>query len=387
MTRQQILHRLHRKNPRPCLELAACGVLFIALMACSLVAWKHGWWPVTFACWLLQAHIGHTSLLAFHQASHYTLHPNRWLNELQGVLLGSVILTPLSAYRWVHNQHHLHLGTPRDTELWPFVDPRTPRWQRLLAAAGELLFGFFYTPVIFLRGVLVARQMPRAKARRLVHEYAFCAALWTAVVIAVIHFGVMTEFVIGYLIPALLAGNLQSLRKFTEHMGLLGHDVASTTRTVIDASLPGRLLSASMLHIDLHGPHHRHAKIPHHHLPEATPITYEEELRDPASANVFASYFAAISAMVRTLADPRVGAQWLANGELVVPRQRMDGTDLHSAQSSSPPARSLHASRQATESETTNISTNSPIPGLPTQRTMATRLRAVALPAMNKESH
>jgi fatty acid desaturase len=387
MGRRQILHRLHRKNPRPCLELAACGILFLALMAGTLLAWKHGWWPVTIACWLLQAHIGHTSLLAFHQASHYTLHPNRRLNELQGVLLGSVILTPLSAYRWVHNQHLLHLGTSRDTELWPFVDPRTPRWKRLLAAAGELLFGYFYTPVIFLRGVLVAKGMPRAKARRLVHEYALCVGLWAAVAIAVIDFGVMEEFVVGYLIPALLAGNLQSLRKFTEHMGLLGHDVASTTRTVIDTSLPGRLLSASMLHIDLHGPHHRHAKIPHHRLPEATPITCEEEMRDPASANVFASYFSAIWAMVRTLADPRIGVQWLANGELVVPRPRMGGPDTLQAQSSSPPARSLHASRQATESETTKTSTNNPIPGLSAQHTIATRLRAVALPAMNRDSH
>lgn len=204
-THQQILHRLHRKNRRPCLELAACGVLFLAVMAGSLLAWKHGWWPVTFACWLLQDHIGHTSLLVFHQASHYALHPNRRLNELQGVLLGSVILTPLSAYRWVHNQHHLHLGTPRKTELWPFVDPRAPRWKRLLAASGKLLLGFFYTPVVFLRGELVASRMPRAKARRLVYEYALCAAVCTAVVIAVIRFDVMKEFVVGYLIPALLA--------------------------------------------------------------------------------------------------------------------------------------------------------------------------------------
>jgi fatty acid desaturase len=208
MTPKQILQRLHRNNFRPSLELAACAVLLLALTAGSLLAWKHGWWPVTFGCWLLQAHIGHTALLAFHQASHYTLHPNRWLNELMGVVLGSVILTPLSAYRWVHNQHHLHLGTLRDTELWPFVDPQTPRWKRRLAAAGELLFGFFYTPVIFLRGVLVARRMPRAKSRRLVHEYALAAALWTGVVIAVIRFGVMEEFAVGYQIPALLSGNL-----------------------------------------------------------------------------------------------------------------------------------------------------------------------------------
>jgi fatty acid desaturase len=317
MMRKEILQRLHHKSSRTLFESVASVALFFGVLIVTLLAWKNGCWPVIIIGWLLQAHVGHTNLLAFHEASHYTLHPSRRLNELQGIILGSVIFTPLSAYRWVHNQHHIHLGTPRDPELWPFVDPRATRWKRLLAAAAELLFGFFYTPIIFLRGVLVARRMPRATVRRLIKEYNICFTLWVAVLSAAISFGVMKEFIIGYLIPAMLAGNLQSLRKFTEHLGLLGQDVPSTTRTVIDTSLLGRLLSVSMLHIDLHGPHHLYAKIPHFHLPEATPIAYEQELCDPIAANVFPSYSAAIWAMVWTLPDPRVGAQWLTKGERV----------------------------------------------------------------------
>jgi fatty acid desaturase len=160
--------------------------------------------------------------------------------------------------------------------------------------------------------------MPRATVRRLVIEYTLCLALWAAVLATAISFGVTTELVVCYLVPAMLAGNLQSLRKFTEHVGLLGDDVPSTTRTIIDSSLLGRVLSASMLHIDLHGPHHLHAKIPHFRLPEATPIAYEQELCDPSSANVFPSYLSAIRAMVRTLPDPRVGAQWRENGKIAV---------------------------------------------------------------------
>jgi len=315
MTRKEILQRLHHKSSRTLLESVVSVGLFFGMLAVTLFAWENGYWPLVLISWLVQAHIGHTNLLAFHEASHYTLHPSRRLNEFQGIILGSVILTPLSAYRWVHNQHHIHLGTQRDCELWPFVDLKVPRWRRLLTAAAELLLGFFYTPIIFLRGVLVAQRIPRAAVRRLMWEYLICLALWGAVLTAVIRFGVTNEFIVGYLIPAMLAGNLQSLRKFTEHVGLLGHDVPSTTRTVIHSSMLGRLLSASMLHIDLHGPHHLHAKIPHFHLPEATPIAYEQELCDPAAANVFPSYVAAFWDMARTLLNPRVGAQWLANSE------------------------------------------------------------------------
>jgi fatty acid desaturase len=311
MTRKEFLQRLHRKSGRPFYEAGGWLAVFFGLMAVSLLAWENGYWLVSVICWLLQAHIGHANLLAFHEASHYLLHRDRRLNELQGVVIGSLILTPLSAYRWVHNMHHTHLGTPRDTELWPFVDASVPRWERVLAVIGELVFGFFYTPVVFLRGVLVAERMPRSTARRLVVEYALCVVTWAAILGTVSQFGVWEYFLVGYFVPSLIAGNLQSLRKFTEHMGLLGHDVPSTTRTVIDPTLAGRLLSASMLHIDLHGPHHRYSKIPHHNLTEATPVVYEQELCQPEGANVFRSYAGAIWDMVKSLGNPRVGAQWL----------------------------------------------------------------------------
>lgn len=316
MTRKQLLQSFHRKHLRPTLEMAALVVVFFGLIPVSLLAWGAGLWPVTVVIWLVQAHFGHSILLAFHEASHYVLHPDRRLNELQGIGIGTLILTPLSAYRWVHNQHHTHLGTERDTELWPFVDPNAPRWRRWAAAAGELLVGFFYTPVVFFRGVLVAEQMPRHTKRRLVAEYTLSAAFWATTLAAVGYFGVWEGFLVGYLVPSLLAGNLQSLRKFTEHMGLMGRDVPSATRTVIDPTAFGRALSASMLHIDLHGPHHLYGKIPHARLPEATPVVYEHELQDPRAANVYTSYPAAIWDMLKTLGNPRVGSQWLRPAEI-----------------------------------------------------------------------
>jgi fatty acid desaturase len=308
------LHDLHRKGVRAALDAVACALLYFGLMAASILAWRSGAWLLALVCILAHAHVTHANLLAFHEAAHFLLHPRRWWNELFGILVGTLSFTPLSAYRWVHNQHHGHLGTERDTELWPYVDPSVPRWQRRLTAAGELLLGFFVTPALFLRGVWMAERLPRPVARRLVAEYALCVVAWGLGLSAIGYFGVWGEFVVGYLAPSLIAGNLQSLRKFTEHLGLLGQDVPSTTRTVLDPSVAGRLLSASLLHIDLHGVHHRRAKIPHFRLPEAVPVVYEHELSNPAGANLFRSYPAAIWAMLKTLGDPRVGTQWLRSG-------------------------------------------------------------------------
>ena len=141
-------------------------------------------------------------------------------------------------------------------------------------------------------------------------EYAICGLLWgTLFGLAAIYDG-WQVLLIGYFVPVVIAGNLQSLRKFTEHMGLCGDTILSTTRTVVDRRWFGRLMSDSMLHIDYHGTHHRYAKVPHYNLPAATPLVYKPG--QPA-VPIFSSYSSAMLDMLWTLHDPRVGRQWLAN--------------------------------------------------------------------------
>jgi len=305
------LQALHRKSPRTLIEAAISITLFFLLLATSIIAWEFGYWPLTILCWVVHGHIGHTNLLAFHEASHYTLHPRRFANEFQGIALGSLILTPLSAYRWVHNQHHRHLGRSSDSEFWPFTNPAMPRGWRILAAFAELFLGFFYTPILFLRGVLVAEQMPSSLRKRLLVEYGLAVLLWTTIVGTVAAFELGSWFLIGYLVPVFLAGNLQSVRKFTEHMGLLGSTTDTNTRSVIDKTLLGRFLSVTILHIDYHGPHHQYAKIPHYNLPAAAKLLGTAQRCQIENEHVYRHYPHAIWDMLKTLANPRVGPQWL----------------------------------------------------------------------------
>jgi fatty acid desaturase len=130
--------------------------------------------------WLIVAHLMHSQLLAFHEAAHGVLCPKRWLNELAGIVIGTLHLIGLSLFRAVHHTHHAYLGTVKDEQLWPFVNPRTPRWRRCLAAFLELSFGMFFDAVQFWRAFLRRGspiQNPEVR-RRIWAETALTAALW-----------------------------------------------------------------------------------------------------------------------------------------------------------------------------------------------------------------
>ena len=281
---------------------------YFLLAGAAVWTWFHGLWPLTAVIWVLGAHVGHMKLAAFHEASHGTLHPTRWRNDMQGMLVGTIMFIPLSVYRLAHWQHHAYLASPKDPELWPFVLPGTPRWARVLAALAEIVLGCIYTPLLFLRAVLISRNLPRAQRRRIWIEYSLCAALWSALLTVVACNGWWEAFAVGYLAHTVVAGAMQTLNKYTEHLGLLGDSPLTSTRTVVDEGQPGRALSMSMLNIDYHGTHHRYAKVPFYHLPEATTIVYSEG--EPAEP-IYESYWSAMCDMLKCLGDPKVGRQWL----------------------------------------------------------------------------
>lgn len=305
------LQRLHVRGSQSFWQESAYVTVYFTLVGVAIFTWYNGLWPVTLLCWGIMGHIGHMNLIAFHEASHRTLHPNRLLNETMGILLGTIILTPLSVYRWVHNQHHSYLGTPKDTEMWPFVIPTVNRAWRLIAATGELCLGFFYTPIVFLHGYLIAHTMPRRTDIRIRYEYLLIVLFLITLVTSLSLFQVWGPFVIGYLIPSMISGNLQTVRKFTEHLGLFGDTLLTKTRTVVPEGPVGKLLSESMMHIDYHGTHHRFARIPHYNLPQATPYVYTPE---KAAVPIYKTYAAAMWDMAKSLGDPRVGHQWKAEG-------------------------------------------------------------------------
>jgi len=258
---------------------------------------------------LLASHLMHGALVGFHEASHGFLTRSRRLNEVDGIILGVLSFMSFSLYRAAHQSHHANLTTERDEELWPFVHPGMPRWGRVLAAFLELTAGLLFTPFLFLRTFLRTGSPIRNKKvrRRIWAELALMVVVWIGIVSAVTYWNAWRYFLVMYLVPAILAANLQSWRKYIEHVGLAGSTVNSSTRSIVAQGWLGRLVAFTLLHEPYHGVHHKHAGLPHAELPqlasELLPTAPEERLP-------YRSYRHALLDLLRSLADPRVGAQW-----------------------------------------------------------------------------
>ena len=265
------------------------------------------WWAVPLV--LLASHLMHGAAVGFHEATHGLLRRNRRFNEFDGVLLGIFSFMSFSLYRAAHQTHHAHFATERDEELWPFVFTKAPRWGRILVAFLELSCGLLYTPFLFLRSFLRAGSPIRSQKvrRRIWAELVLMVVVWTGIIAAVSYWQVWHYFVWMYLAPAYIAANLQSWRKYVEHVGLTGKTVNSATRNIVADGWTGRLVAFTLLHEPYHGVHHLHVGLPHAELPqraaEILPATSEE-------LPPFPSYRHAMLDVLRCLADPRVGAQW-----------------------------------------------------------------------------
>lgn len=284
-------------------------VVFFCLQGVLLVGVQHGaWWAIP-PIILVLAHLMHSHLLGLHDAAHGTMCPNYFLNEAVGIFVGTLGLIEFSLFRVVHHHHHAYMGTPRDEELWPFVNPEVSRGQRRLCAALELGAGLFYTPFLLLRSFFRAGSPIREVAlrRRIKAELALMVAVWTIILSTVAYFHWWTYFVLLYLCPAYLAGTMQSLRKYVEHMGLTGARVLECTRTVVPRTWLSRFVVWTMFHEPYHGVHHKLPRLPHTALPE-----YSRMLEPVVGDEIppFPNYRSALFDMLATLRDPRIGAQW-----------------------------------------------------------------------------
>jgi fatty acid desaturase len=300
--------------------------LFLVTQACLAVTIYHDRYWVAVPLVLVASHLMHSMLIGFHEASHGLLRKSRVLNEIDGIVIGIFSFMSFSLYRAAHQLHHAYLASERDEELWPFVHPQMPRGVRVLAAVLELTFGILFTPFLFVRTFLRPGSPIRNKKvrRRIWMEFALTALVWALVFSADAWFHAWKYFLWTYLLPACLAANAQSLRKYVEHVGLTGSTVNSSTRSIVSEGWVADFMCFTLLHEPYHGVHHWRSGLTHPELPlhaSALEPTAPEE-RPP-----FRSFGAALRDLFVNLPNPRVGAQWL--GVKRSTRQELVRPDLH----------------------------------------------------------
>ena len=76
------------------------------------------WWLIVPLSGLFIGYIAAYLALFIHEAGHYNIHPDKKKNDwLAGIFLCLLFGLSLKSYRKIHWQHHVHLGTPQDTEV------------------------------------------------------------------------------------------------------------------------------------------------------------------------------------------------------------------------------------------------------------------------------
>ena len=92
----------------------------------------------------------------------------------------------------------------------------------------------FFHPHFSSRGSPIRNKKLR---RRIWAEFALTAGVWICLLAAVAWWGAWKYFLWMYLAPAYLAANMQSWRKYIEHVGLTGSTVNSSTRSIVSGGL------------------------------------------------------------------------------------------------------------------------------------------------------
>ena len=267
------------------------------------------WYWLAVILVLLASHFMHGTLVGFHEASHSNLRKSRFLNDLDGLLIGTLSFMSFTLYRVAHQTHHSHLATERDEELWPFVKTDSPRWFRRFIAFVELNAGLIFTPFLFARMFLKKDSFIRNKRvrRRIWMEFALIFLVNALIIAFVAWMDAWTLFLWSYVVPAIIAGNLQSWRKYIEHVGLSGHTARSATRCIITDTWAGRFISVTLLHEPFHGVHHIHAGLPHYEMPGCSSLL---QPADAGDVPPFPNYRSAIMDLLRNLSNPRSGSHW-----------------------------------------------------------------------------
>ena len=285
-----------------CLPASVVGLYFLAR------PWPADTWAVYVLWTCFTAYSMFCWTNCFHETGHQMLTRWRWLDLVIGRLLGTLMFLPYTVYREAHIRHHASMNRPNDWELWPYVSPKCFRTFRRVFVFFDILFGFIVTPFIFSRIFFHADSplMKPAMRRTIWFEYLGIVLFWGFVGGGLTYAGAWPALVTVWLVPHMIAGVMQTIRRLTEHLGMGSYEPLFGTRTVIGGNWITRLSSYVNFDIFMHGLHHRHPRLERDRLQEKM----EDYIRKNPEVNypVYSRYWQAMMAMLPCLLrNPGIG--------------------------------------------------------------------------------
>ena len=247
-----------------------------------------------------------------HETVHQTLGSRRWANLWGGRLVGTLLFIPYSVYRETHIRHHAYMNTPEDWELWPYACPHASLGFRRAFAWFDIFGAALSAPIIYGR-IYFSRNSPLSRQARatITREYVALAAFWGVAAMIVMGLAMLNgvqlrRFDPVWLLPLPVAGAFNTLRKFTEHLGMASYDPILGTRTVIGSNWITRWCSYFNFELFVHGPHHRFPRAPHNQL--SARLNEYQRQRPDIVVPLFSTYFAALFDMLPCLLrNPGIG--------------------------------------------------------------------------------
>jgi fatty acid desaturase len=294
---KELVQELSRVSPwRSAWSILQEILLVAALIATALHFWT--WWAVI-PCVILIGTRQHALFVLAHEAAHYRLFEQRWLNDAAGRACATVQGLSMRTYRVIHRLHHNNLYTELDPDT--ALHGGYPRGKAYLAK--KLLkdltgFTAWKTYAYFLGGAPALNTLTQVAMRPLddtsakLREEArsdrnTVIAFHVLALAAFAASGYLVEYLLLWILPLVtVVQAILRLRAIAEHGATTDFSSPLTAaRTNLVPAWLGWLLFPH--NVNFHIEHHLYASVPQYNLPELHRALEERGLLENADVRPF----------------------------------------------------------------------------------------------------
>ena len=247
-----------------------CGEWFLILLPLILIYHHWSWWLYLILIFWIGGR-QHALGILIHEAAHYRLFSNKWVNDIVSELfLAYPLFVSTGTYRKNHFAHHHFLNTTEDPDWvakdnyeWQFPQPRA----FFLKTLAKEFCGNF---------VLQIQKRLWKKKRSAIHagtrsgnNYIFPSlkvAFYMLLIFVLFYFHMWQYFLLCWVIPLITWNSVAlKIRSIAEHSNLTHLPPEARTRTTYPTTLE-RLFIVSH-NVGYHTAHHLYPSIPYYNLP------------------------------------------------------------------------------------------------------------------------